>query len=49
MVSQNSFQTRSSLSVGGQRFTYFSLPALEKAGYGGLARLPYSLKILLEN
>ena len=49
MVSQNSFQTRSSLNVGAQRFTYFSLPALEKAGYSGLARLPYSLKILLEN
>jgi aconitate hydratase len=49
MVSQNSFQTRSSLNVGGQRFTYFSLPLLEKAGYSGLARLPYSLKILLEN
>ena len=49
MVSQNSFQTRSSLTVGGQRFTYFSLPALEKAGYPGVARLPYSLKILLEN
>jgi aconitate hydratase len=49
MVSQNSFQTRSSLNVAGQRFTYYSLPALEKAGYSGLARLPYSLKILLEN
>ena len=49
MVSQNSFQARSSLTVGGQRFSYFSLPALEKAGYGALARLPYSLKILLEN
>src|SRR3954470_2942579 len=49
MVSQNSFQTRSSLTVGGERFSYFSLPALEKAGYGALARLPYSLKILLEN
>src|SRR3954462_3255997 len=49
MVSQNSFQTRSSLTVGAQRFSYFSLPALERAGYSGLARLPYSLKILLEN
>ena len=49
MVSQNSFNTRSSLTVGGQRFSYFSLRALEKAGYPGLARLPYSLKILLEN
>src|SRR5919197_6781511 len=49
MVSQNSFNTRTSLTAGGQRYTYFSLPALEKAGYSGLARLPYSLKILLEN
>jgi aconitate hydratase len=49
MASQNSFNTRTSLTAGGKRHTYFSLPALEKAGYSGLARLPYSLKILLEN
>src|SRR5919199_5732127 len=49
MVSQNSFNTRTSLTAGGTRYTYFSLPALEKAGYSGLARRPYSLKILLEN
>src|SRR5215207_8911074 len=49
MVSQNSFHTRASLNVAGQPFTYYSLPLLEKAGYRGLARLPYSLKILLEN
>ncbi|PYR94043.1 MAG: aconitate hydratase AcnA [Acidobacteria bacterium] len=49
MVSQNSFNTRTSLTAGGNRYTYYSLPALEKAGYSGLARLPYSLRILLEN
>jgi aconitate hydratase A / 2-methylisocitrate dehydratase len=49
MVSQNSFNTRATLAVGGQRYQYFSLPALERAGYPGVARLPYSLKILLEN
>jgi len=49
MASQNSFNTRAALNLGGKRFQYFSLPALEKAGYSGLARLPYSLKILLEN
>ena len=49
MASQNSFNTRKSLTVGPQRFQYFSLPALENAGFPGLARLPYSLKILLEN
>jgi aconitate hydratase len=27
----------------------YSLPALEKAGFGGVSRLPYSMKILLEN
>src|SRR6185312_460411 len=49
MVSQNSFNTKASLTSGGRRVSYFSLPALEKAGFSGLARLPYSLKILLEN
>jgi aconitate hydratase len=49
MVSQNSFQTRTALQVGADTFQIFSLPALEKAGFSGLARLPYSLKILLEN
>src|SRR5881392_111740 len=49
MVSQNSFNTRRTLTAAGRRFQYFSLPELEKAGYTGLARLPYSLKILLEN
>jgi aconitate hydratase len=27
----------------------YSLPALEKAGFSGVSRLPYSMKILLEN
>jgi aconitate hydratase len=49
MISQDSFQTRTSLTVAGQRFQYYSLPALERAGYPGVSRLPYSLKILLEN
>jgi len=49
MVSQNSLNTRASLTTGGRRVQYFSLPALEKAGHAGVARLPYSLKILLEN
>ncbi len=49
MASQNSFNTRTALTAAGRRFQYFSLPALEQAGFPGLARLPYSLKILLEN
>ena len=49
MGSNNSFGTRTSLSSGGQTFDMFSLPALEKAGFPSLGRLPFSLKILLEN
>src|SRR6186997_806387 len=49
MATLNSFGTRTELRVGGQSVRIFSLPALEKAGFGGVSRLPYSLKILLEN
>jgi aconitate hydratase len=49
MGSQNSFNTRMPLRVGGESVDIFSLPALEKAGFASLARLPFSLKILLEN
>jgi aconitate hydratase len=49
MTTQNSFGTLTTLAVGGETVEYFSLPALERAGFPGVARLPYSLKILLEN
>ena len=51
----DSFATRTSLEVNGKSYTYFSLPKLGQhldpgAGPGqALARLPYSMKILLEN
>ena len=49
MASQNSFNTRTPLTVNGGAHDIFSLPALEKAGFTGVSRLPYSLRILLEN
>ena len=49
MPSQNSFNARTRLTAGGETVEFFSLPALERAGCPGLSRLPYSLKILLEN
>jgi aconitate hydratase len=49
MATLNSFGTRTELRVGGQPMQIYSLPALEKAGFSGVARLPYSMKILLEN
>ena len=48
-ASLDSFRTRSQLSVGGRTVDYFRLAALEQAGVGAVARLPFSLKILLEN
>jgi len=45
----DSFGTKASLEVGGRRVSYYSLPALEKAGIGHPSRLPFSLKVLLEN
>ena len=49
MATLNSFGTRTELRIGGQPVQIYSLPALEKAGFAGVARLPYSMKILLEN
>jgi aconitate hydratase len=49
MSSADSFGTRSNLTYGTRHAHYFSLTALEKKGFPGLARLPFSLKILLEN
>ena len=48
MPNTNSFGTAQTLG-GGAPVRFYSLPALEAAGYPGVARLPYSLKILLEN
>ncbi len=45
----DSFKTRRTLKVGNRRFDYFSLKAAEKNGLGDLSRLPFSMKILLEN
>lgn len=43
----DSFSTRSQLDVGGKRYDYFSLPKLGQRF--DISRLPYSMKILLEN
>ncbi|PWT80014.1 MAG: aconitate hydratase AcnA [Blastocatellia bacterium] len=49
MSSANSFGTCTSIKAGARSVEIYSLPALEAAGFPTLARLPYSLKILLEN
>ena len=46
----DSFATRSRLDVNGRSFLYYSLPKLaERFAPGSLAKLPYAMKILLEN
>ncbi|MBI2193606.1 MAG: aconitate hydratase AcnA [Planctomycetes bacterium] len=44
----NSFGSQATLRVGDRKYTYYRLAAVEKA-VPAAARLPYSLKILLEN
>ncbi|MYE22339.1 MAG: aconitate hydratase AcnA [Gammaproteobacteria bacterium] len=48
-MSQDSFSSRATLVAGGTEYDYFSLPNAAAAGAGDVARLPISLKVLLEN
>jgi len=47
-VGQDTLKTRKTLKVGNKSYAYYSLKAAEKT-LGDLSRLPYSLKVLLEN
>ena len=49
-LSQDSLKTRRTFKIGAKTFHYYSLKALEKQrGFKDIARLPFSLKVLLEN
>ncbi|EHL99102.1 aconitate hydratase 1 [Acetobacteraceae bacterium AT-5844] len=48
LIGQDSLKTRRTLAVDGKTYHYFSLPEAAKT-IGDLTRLPYSLKVLLEN
>ncbi len=47
--SLDSFNCRRTLKVGDKDYTYFSLVEAEKNGLDGISRLPFSMKVLLEN
>ncbi|MAF47860.1 MAG: aconitate hydratase AcnA [Rhodospirillales bacterium] len=49
VVGQDSLKTRRTLKAGGRAYDYYSLEAASEAGLGDISRLPFSLKILLEN
>ncbi len=45
----NSFDAYSSLKVGSKNYVYYDLKKAEENGLEGVSRLPFSLKVLLEN
>jgi aconitate hydratase len=47
--SQDSFGSRATIQVGDRTIDIFRLAALERAGLGSVDRLPFSIRILLEN
>src|SRR5512147_1380875 len=49
MKHPDSFSSRKTLDVGGNRYTIFRLDALRELSKGNVDRLPFSLKVLLEN
>ncbi|MDQ1080006.1 aconitate hydratase [Pseudoroseomonas cervicalis] len=48
MIGQDSLKARQALTVDGKVYHYFSLPEAAKS-IGDISRLPFSLKVLLEN
>jgi hypothetical protein len=49
ITGKDTFGTRRTLDVAGKSYDYFSLEAAQAAGIGDISRLPYSLKVVLEN
>ena len=49
MTSLDSFRCCKLLKVGSKTYAYYSLPIAEKNGLKGISRLPFSMKVLLEN
>lgn len=46
---KDTLRTRSTLTVNKKTYDYFRIHALEEQGKGNVARLPYSVKVLLES
>ena len=49
MNKSNSFGSASTLTVAGKQYRFYSLQSLEQRRIGNISRIPYSIKILLEN
>ena len=48
-ASLDSFKCKKTLEAAGKSYVYYSLPEAEKNGLTGVSKLPYSMKVLLEN
>ena len=48
-ISLDSYNCRRTLTVDGSSYVYYSLPEAEKNGLTGISKLPFSMKVLLEN
>ncbi len=48
-ASPDTFKCKKTLKVGSKTYEYFSLPDAEKNGLAGISKLPFSLKVLIEN
>ena len=48
-MSKNSFGASAKLRAGSSEYEYYRLARLEEQGVGNVGRLPFSIKILLEN
>jgi aconitate hydratase len=49
VAGKDTAKTRRTLSAAGKSYAYYSIPAAEAAGLGSFAKLPASLKVVLEN
>src|SRR5215203_7070131 len=49
MPHPDSFKACQSLTAGDKKYTYYSLADAEKNGLKGISKLPFSMKVLLEN
>ena len=47
-MASNTFNSKATLNVNGETYTYHRLRAVEEAGLGKIAAMPYSVRVLLE-
>src|SRR5690625_6625580 len=46
---ENKFHAKKQFELNGKTYNYYELKSLEKAGYGEISRLPFSVRVLLES